>query len=58
MNASEQSRFDSLYQHHLIALKLQGKARKTIEAYALAIRRIVGRDNHPGRSSDNHDGRW
>ncbi len=41
MNASEQSRFDILYQRHLVALNLQGKARKTIEAYAFAVRRLA-----------------
>ena len=42
MNASEQSRFDRLYERHLRALRLQGKAPKTIEAYAFAIRRLAG----------------
>lgn len=41
MNATEQSRFNALYQHHLVALNLQGKARKTIEAYAFAVRRVA-----------------
>ena len=50
MNATEQSRFDTLYQHHLIALKLQGKARKTIEAYAFAVRRLA---QHLDRCPDN-----
>jgi integrase/recombinase XerD len=50
MNATEQSRFDLLYQHHLTALNLQGKARKTIEAYAFAIRRLA---RHVDRCPDN-----
>ena len=50
MNATEQSRFDTLYQHHLIALKLQGKARKTIQAYAFALRRLA---QHLDRCPDN-----
>jgi len=40
MNASEESRFDALYDQHLTALKLQGKAPKTIEGCARAIRRL------------------
>ena len=31
MKASEQRRFDSLYQRHLRALKLQGLSEKTID---------------------------
>lgn len=31
MNALEQSRFDALYDQHLTALKLHGKALKTVE---------------------------
>ena len=41
MHAPEQSRFDALYQKHLIALKLHGHAVKTIEAYSRAIRRLA-----------------
>ena len=33
MNATEQSPFDMVYQRHLVALRLQGKARKTSGAY-------------------------
>jgi len=40
MNASEKSRFDALYAQHLTALKLQGKAPKTIDGYARAVRRL------------------
>jgi integrase/recombinase XerD len=40
MNASEESRFDALYAQHLTALKLQGKAPKTSDSYARAIRRL------------------
>lgn len=40
MNASEESRFDALYAQHLTALKLQGKAPKTIDGYARAVRRL------------------
>ena len=41
MNAQDQLRFDAAYQQHLTALKLQGKAPKTIEAYAFAVRRLA-----------------
>lgn len=41
MNASEQSRFDDLYQRHLRMLKLQGKSDKTIDVYARAVRRVT-----------------
>lgn len=41
MNRKEKSRFESLYNKHLTALKLQGKADKTIEGYARAVRRLA-----------------
>lgn len=41
MKASEQSRFDNLYQCHLRALKLQGLSDKTIDVYARAVRRVA-----------------
>ncbi len=41
MDAANQSRFDEHYRKHLTALKLQGKANKTIEAYALSLRRLA-----------------
>jgi site-specific recombinase XerD len=41
MNTSEQARFDALYAKHLRALKLQGKAQRTIDAYARAVRRVA-----------------
>lgn len=40
MNQSELKRFDKLYQRHQKTLKLQGKAKKTIDAYSRAIRRV------------------
>jgi len=40
MKPSEQTRFDSLYRHHLRALKLQGMSDSTIDVYARAVRRI------------------
>ena len=41
MDPSEQRRFDELYQRHLRLLKLQGKADKTIDVYARAVRRVA-----------------
>ena len=40
MKKSELSRFNKLYEHHLRSLKLQGKAKNTIDAYSRAIRRV------------------
>src|SRR5690606_35274437 len=40
MQPREQKRFDHLYHLHLQALKLQGKSKKTIEAYSRAVRRL------------------
>jgi hypothetical protein len=39
MNAIEQTRFDALYATMQRALPLQGKAEKTVDAYARAVRR-------------------
>ena len=41
MNKVQQNRFESLYQSHVNALRRQGKADKTIEGYARAVRRIT-----------------
>jgi len=41
MNAPEQARFDPLYAAMLRALKLQGKAEKTQQGYARAVRRAA-----------------
>ncbi len=40
MNQSEVNRFNKLYEHHQKTLKLQGKAKSTIDSYARSIRRI------------------
>ena len=40
MDQTETKRFDELYHHHLRDLKLQGKAERTLDAYARAVRRI------------------
>lgn len=40
MNTAQQKRFNSLYQQHLSALRRQGKAEQTIDAYSRAIRRV------------------
>ncbi len=42
MEASEQTRFDTQYQHHLRALKLRGMSDSTIDVYARAVRRLAG----------------
>ncbi len=47
MNAAEQSRYKSLYQQHLRALKLQGMSHKTIDAYARALRSMWSRHRNP-----------
>jgi integrase/recombinase XerD len=41
MNKAQQARFDSLYEQHVNALHRQGKAERTIDSYARAIRRIT-----------------
>jgi integrase/recombinase XerD len=43
MEASEQKRFDVLYNKHLRALKLKGLSDKTIDVYSRAVRRIAHR---------------
>jgi len=40
MKPTEANRFKKLYQRHLRLLKLQGKAKKTIDAYSRAVRRV------------------
>ncbi|TYT73782.1 tyrosine-type recombinase/integrase, partial [Desulfobotulus mexicanus] len=45
MNLQEQEQFNRLYEKHLKTLKLQGKAQKTIEAYARAVRRVSSHFN-------------
>jgi site-specific recombinase XerD len=41
MNKAQQTKFDSLYEKHVSALKRQGKSEKTVEAYSRAVRRIA-----------------
>lgn len=41
MNAAQQKKFQSLYNKHLSALRRQGKAERTIDSYARAVRRIA-----------------
>lgn len=41
MKPGEQSRFETLYQRHLRALKLQGFSKSTIDVYARAVRRVA-----------------
>jgi site-specific recombinase XerD len=40
MTATEQARFDELYNRHLRTLKLRGMSDKTIDSYARAVRRV------------------
>lgn len=40
MNATEQARFESLYQSNLRTLKLRGLSEKTIDSYARSVRRV------------------
>lgn len=40
MKKSEVNRFDKLYSRHQKTLKLQGKSKKTIDAYSRAVRRV------------------
>lgn len=40
MNTAQQKRFNSLYQQQLSALRRQGKAEQTIDAYSRAVRRV------------------
>ena len=40
MTATEQARFDKLYNLHLRTLKLRGMSDKTIDSYARAVRRV------------------
>ncbi|MBA7556200.1 Tyrosine recombinase XerC [subsurface metagenome] len=40
MNSTQVNRFNELYQRHLRLLKLQGKSKKTIDAYSRAVRRV------------------
>jgi integrase/recombinase XerD len=49
MDSQEQARFDELYRENRQALTLQGYARKTVEAYSRALRRVVERT---GKSPD------
>lgn len=41
MNPIEQARLDQQYEKLVVALKLQGKARKTIESYSFSLRRLA-----------------
>jgi integrase/recombinase XerD len=41
MNKAQQTKFDSLHQQHINALRRQGKAATTIDVYSRAVRRIA-----------------
>jgi len=42
MKATEQKRFDALYEQHLRGLKLHGYSASTIDVYSRAVRRLAG----------------
>jgi hypothetical protein len=50
MNSTEQARFNPLYEQMQQALLLQGKRRKTIDAYSRAVHRVA---NYVDRCPDN-----
>ncbi len=41
MNTAQQQKFQSLYRKHVSALRRQGKAERTIDSYARAVRRVA-----------------
>ena len=41
MNKTQQSRYESLYQQHINALRRQGKSKNTVDGYARALRRVT-----------------
>jgi len=41
MNRTDQNKFNQLYQQHLLALKLQGKSKRTIDSYSRSVRRVA-----------------
>ena len=54
MNKTQQSRYESLYQQHVSALKRQGKSKATIDGYSRALRRVTGYfDKCPDRLTVN-----
>ena len=50
MQKEDQTKFDELYQKHLLALELQGMRERTIDSYSRAVRRIA---NFYDRCPDN-----
>lgn len=55
MNKAQQTKFDSLYQKHVNALRRQGKAETTIDVYSRAVRRISEfYDLCPDRLNQDH----
>jgi len=55
MNKAQQKKFNLLYQQHVNALRRQGKADNTIDAYARAVRRISEFfDICPDRLTEQH----
>jgi hypothetical protein len=41
MKAKEKKRFNELYERHLNLMQLHGMTERTIEAYALCVRRVM-----------------
>ena len=55
MNKAQQTRFDSLYQQHINALRRQGKSDATIDGYSRPLRRITEYfDLCPDRLTQEH----
>lgn len=55
MNKAQKKKFNSLYQQHVNALRRQGKAERTIDSYARAVRRITEFfDVCPDRLNEQH----
>ncbi len=55
MNKAQQKKYDLLYQSHVNALRRQGKAERTIDAYARAVRRITEFfDRCPDKLTEDH----
>lgn len=54
MNKTQQSRYESLYQRHVNALRRQGKSKTTVDSYARALRRVTESfDRCPDRLTPN-----
>lgn len=55
MNDNDQNHFNRLYEQHLNALTLQGKSKRTIEAYSRSLHKLVAKfDMPPDRITTEH----